>query len=212
MTTITLIRRPAVRGAIVRDGQGDVFSFDATLSEQATDSADLTDHPVETGVDLTDHLKLNPTELQLTGIISGAPFPRQGLPSIDREREAYQQLLELHRRGETVTIVTGLRVYRNMLLTTVTVGRSEGGEQAIRPQCTFREVQFGTAATINIPDGKRRRSGKPSSGKGSQGNEQVKDKTKPENDPDAGASAEAKKAESGEPQGSHLHTRFGGLI
>lgn len=51
-----------------------VIEFDATLSEQHTSSAQVTEHPVETGANITDHVRPMLDKVQLEGFITNTPI------------------------------------------------------------------------------------------------------------------------------------------
>ena len=58
---------------------------DCSLKESHASSSDTTDHAVEKGADITDHVRPKPKKLSLTGLISNAPLtaslsPPQGTP------------------------------------------------------------------------------------------------------------------------------------
>src|SRR5713101_5273233 len=52
----------------------DVITIDATLQEVHKADAEVTEHPVELGADITDHVRPKPVELRIEGIISDTPI------------------------------------------------------------------------------------------------------------------------------------------
>jgi len=56
------------------DGSLGVIDFDATLSEQHTVSVSATQHPIENGSTLTDHVRPNPDALTLDFFITNTPI------------------------------------------------------------------------------------------------------------------------------------------
>lgn len=58
-----------------RFGTKSVITLDATVKEDYTTTAEPTQHPVEKGSDLTDHIILKPDKLSISGIITATPFP-----------------------------------------------------------------------------------------------------------------------------------------
>lgn len=64
------------------DGQERIVQLDAYTSENHEDTVTLTDHPVETGVDITDHAKSAPEFVSLEGTVSNIPMPgKEGVTS-----------------------------------------------------------------------------------------------------------------------------------
>lgn len=57
------------------DGQERVVQLDVYTSENHEDTVTLTDHPVETGVVITDHAKDAPKFVSVEGIVSNVPMP-----------------------------------------------------------------------------------------------------------------------------------------
>lgn len=49
------------------------FEIDAVLSEDRTTECEITDHPVEKGVSITDHARVKPKKLKLECIVSDTP-------------------------------------------------------------------------------------------------------------------------------------------
>lgn len=55
-------------------GQTFSITLDASLHEQHTGTATITDHPVETGSNVTDHIRPDPDMLTIEGIVSNTPL------------------------------------------------------------------------------------------------------------------------------------------
>lgn len=51
-----------------------VIEFDATVSEQHTQTAQVTEHPVETGVNIADHVRPQLGKIQLEGFVTNTPI------------------------------------------------------------------------------------------------------------------------------------------
>lgn len=56
------------------DGSDRVITFDAILDELHESVSQVTEHPVETGVDVTDHVRPLPDRLNLVGYVSNQPI------------------------------------------------------------------------------------------------------------------------------------------
>lgn len=57
------------------DGQERVVQLDVWTSESHEDTVTITDHPVETGVVITDHTRDEPKLVSLEGLVSNVPMP-----------------------------------------------------------------------------------------------------------------------------------------
>lgn len=96
----------------------DIYVF--VSSEDVTREAVASSHPVEEGIDLTDHVRRSPLVLSLTGEIIGAGY-----------EDDIAQLEQLQKSGELVEY-TGVNVLSNALLTrfsTIHDGSIYGGCQ-----------------------------------------------------------------------------------
>ena len=94
-----------------------VLEFDASISETHTDESDVTEHPVEDGSNITDHVRLLPNTFEMSGMITNTPLvylasvqsksPIKGslLPASDRVDEAYAFLRQLQLDGVCETIL-----------------------------------------------------------------------------------------------------------
>lgn len=57
------------------DGEEEeLIVLDATLQEKPTSTIESTDHPVEEGFDISDHVHIKPKELSIEGIVSDSPI------------------------------------------------------------------------------------------------------------------------------------------
>jgi hypothetical protein len=125
---------------------------DVIVTEKFSADAEVTEHPVERGVDIADHIRRKPDSLSVDGVVSDAPLVPGGdvagnrflAPFVDGNRgdRARAALLELFESAALVEVVTPKRIYRNLALTKLetTVDRSSGG--AFRFSATFRQVRF----------------------------------------------------------------------
>lgn len=99
--------------------------FDAVLSESHGGTNEITKHPVETGADITDHIRRQPETLALTGVISNTPlvFLASLTEKPDRAERGYQALKKIKDDGTLVRVLTTLREYDNMVIQSMTVNR-----------------------------------------------------------------------------------------
>jgi hypothetical protein len=54
----------------------DIVYFDLTLSEVYEETSEITSHPVETGVNVVDHVRPNPLTVSLQGYVTNTPLER----------------------------------------------------------------------------------------------------------------------------------------
>jgi Dit-like tail protein len=142
--------------------------LDATLSEAHSVEVEATEHPVESGVNIVDHLRPKPRTLTLEGVVSDTPLadPQDGTQEVryrppakgaeeqvlfakpryekGRAKSAWEHLLALKDSGELVTIATYLAEYKSMALVKLDSTRDAKTGDAVRFTATFREVRIVT--------------------------------------------------------------------
>lgn len=128
------------------------WSFDATTEEQYEDSTEWTDHPVESGLPVSDHAIDQPVRVTLAGVVSESVAGIPGaVPLPDRARQAYDRLLSLKARHQLVTVVTGLRVLQNMGIEKVNLARDARTGLAVHPTVELKEVRLVASVTVPVP-------------------------------------------------------------
>ena len=137
--------------------------LDATTSEVHRRTNRVTDHPVEEGASVSDHIQRMPEELELTGIVSDTPViwlatlfatsPVVGDldSSSARSDIAYKEIHRMMDAGELFTVITRLREYKNMSITSFTVSRDASTGNVIPISLSMREVLTVETATVAAP-------------------------------------------------------------
>lgn len=127
-----------------------LFEFDLVDSESWEDPIDWTDFPVESGISITDHGVIQPVKLTLSGVVTDSPLP-PSIPTLQRARRAYEALIDIAKRRNLVTVVTGVRVLENMAIESVALARDPATGKAVRPVVSLREVRIVQSVTVAIP-------------------------------------------------------------
>ena len=117
----------------------DSITLDALISQSPQYSSEVTEHPVEKGADITDHVRPKSLNLSIEGMISETPIENiqsrilQAKAAIDNfalgklspspptdprgpVRIAYEQLLAIRAEGKVISIVSRLAKYENLVL------------------------------------------------------------------------------------------------
>lgn len=197
MSAVIVAKRPTVT-MIKSQDDAVIIVVDTAETEQHDLSSTITDHPVEEGVDITDHQRPNPDTVTLNCIVSNTPLSNiqkaraeaLGLASPTKQEEAkrgftgvaeqaYAQLKQIRDQGLLVTVTTGLRRYESMALEHLTVPRDSKTYDAIKFTATFkfiRVVQNKLTRVVNskAPNAQRKKSA---------GSQTPKDATKEDVDP-----------------------------
>lgn len=137
------------------------YPLDVAISEDHDFESEVTEHPVEIGADITDHVRARPIRVSLEGVVSDTPIgdvvaQRSQFTLVNGEaftkpsEEAFAFLLAIRDAREPVTIETSLRVFENMILQSLAVPRSSSNGDALRFRATFVQVQLVTNERVTV--------------------------------------------------------------
>ncbi len=148
----SITMRQNTRDAIVlSDNEGDVvdvLQFDAVLVEQHSQTLQVTENPIETGVNISDHCYLSGATLTLVASVADIKMPN-AVPGYEspagRSNYAYQRLVQLERdmaqnKLTPFLIVTSVQTYPNMVMTEISMTRDKNTPQLGRFSMSFREI------------------------------------------------------------------------
>lgn len=107
---------------------GGVF-VDVVISEEHTAAMEIAEHPVESGAKISDHAWRTPYKILLESVVDGA-----------RAVAAYQQLLAIQQEAEPFSLVTGLKVYPNMLIKEIVATRDREHARVLKFTAELQEV------------------------------------------------------------------------
>lgn len=114
-----------------------------TIEEGGTDELEITQHPVQRGAAITDHAYVKPAELVLRVMFAETE---------DRTlEETYQALLDLQASREPFEIVTGKRIYSDMLFKSIGVTTDKVTEQVLAVNCSFKQVILVDVVLTTVP-------------------------------------------------------------
>lgn len=124
--------------------------FDVTKVETMMSKATVTSYGVETGSDISDHVRVEPKAFSLSGLISATPVDEnQQYPA--RLQDLVNDLLELQRKEQLHQLVCVFGVIDNLVITdlTVTYDVTSNGD-AMMIDMALQEVRFAIAETVRI--------------------------------------------------------------
>lgn len=138
------------------------IAFDATVSERHQGKLTVTEHPVETGANITDHAQKEPDVLDISGIISNQPIllniVEQLQPSIpggdpnNRAQDAYTEFQRLQDTAALLEVATEMRDYSNMMITSISVNREARTRNILDIGLSLREFKIASVETIEAPE------------------------------------------------------------
>jgi len=166
------------------DGKTETMALDVCLSATHSSGAAPTNHPVEDGSEITDHVEQKPKDFSFEAFISNDPFTLTdaavgaatgafgNIPgpagkiatgaaagisgallnsdSKNRARDHYNLLRDLQYNSVLVTIITKIRVYGNMLLSSLSVPETD--EDGLSFSGGWKEIRIVQSETVKIPE------------------------------------------------------------
>jgi len=123
-----------------------IGSFEATVTieENAQDDLEITQHPVQDGAVITDHAYKKPVTLniraQYSSVIIGTPID-----------EMYRRLLKLQADRIPMDVVTGKRVYKNMLIKSLAETTNKETSQILSVTFSLQEVILTSVVVVTVP-------------------------------------------------------------
>lgn len=132
---------------------------DVVVSEKHSDTLEITEHPVETGAAISDHAYKRPSEVVMEVGFAGGGALLDFASSLTSSsllgmspRETYQKLLDLQSSRTPFDVVTGKRIYKNMLIRALEVTTDKATENVLSAVLTMREVIVTSTQTVQVAD------------------------------------------------------------
>lgn len=185
--TAFMTRQPAAIDAVV---------LDCSINETHALENEVTDHPVENGADITDHVRPKPDVITIEGLVSNTPMTHAqrtrminqlgitlssasdadyliGVPGY--AEAAFAALRALRDNGTLFTVQTSLYTYNNMVMVSLTVPRNKDIGDALRFTCQCKSIRLVSnqlvPATIQANPAKKIATGKQATGAASAANQ-----------------------------------------
>lgn len=165
--------------AVIRSMGGLVF--DAVFEETHESDLEVTDNPVETGVVVSDHAYMKPLRVKISAGVSDArldifsadPFAS----SAGRSRRAFELLTELQKKAEPFDLQTGLKLYKNMVCTSIRTSQDKDSSAALLFTAELREVIIVNTKVVAYKKTKAGATARQASPTADSGKQQVKEAT-----------------------------------
>lgn len=147
------------------------LTFDAVIEEHHVLEMELTDHPVETGVSITDHTRMKPKVLSIIAGVGNAQVRDRGDPygtGSARMGEAFALLTTLQALAEPFEVQTGLALYENMLCVRLEAVQDKDTDQCLLFRAELREIRIVSTQTVVLTTSLAGKQQTPRSGETSQ--------------------------------------------
>lgn len=149
----------------------DTLVLDASVKEEHVGEVEVTDHPVEQGAAVSDHARPKPEELTIEGVVSNTPLNFiQARRSVTSEgftwttsaqinavrgtpgnaEAAYVTLRAMRDVPKLLTIITALRSYDNMVMTSLKIPRDKETGDVLKFEAKFKQVRIVTNAVTVV--------------------------------------------------------------
>ena len=121
------------------------IALDAVLLEEHNLSSRVTNYPVDRGIEngfeiVSDHIINDPDRLVIQGVVSDTPL--NILSQFNRSIDAFNALVRIHERRDVVTVVSGLKVYTRMALTSLQVPRNLRTGQSLTFNIELQKIEL----------------------------------------------------------------------
>lgn len=167
--------------AIIRSMGGLVF--DAVFEETHEAELEVTDNPVETGVVVSDHAYMKPLRVSLSAGVTDTPLAVSTNDTFasdaGRSRRAFELLTELQKKAEPFDLQTGLKLYQNMVCTSIRTSQDKDSSGALLFTAELREVIIVYTQVVNYPPRKAGATKRQAGAKKDKGEQQGKEVTDP---------------------------------
>lgn len=137
--------------------------IDAVIKETHELRATATEHPVESGSTIVDHIHSDPVTVQIEGVISNTPMSAIGLTVIkslansindqsnNHAEKAFETVERLFAERKPITIATSLKEYQDMVLESLSVERTAHTSSSLHFRATAKQIRIVNQAKISTP-------------------------------------------------------------
>jgi len=125
------------------------LELDVTISENHNLPSVVTNHPVEDGSTVSDHIVIEPRTLTVQGLVSNTPVQIGGGTN-NAIKDTFDELIRIRNARELFTVSTGLDVYSNMFFTNIDIPRDATTGQSLVWTATMQEIQVVASQLVAI--------------------------------------------------------------
>ncbi len=127
------------------------ITVQVVTTENANDVLTITKQPVQQGASITDHAFKEPTAFSMQILFQDNPFTTLS--------KLYQELLDLQESRVPFDVITPKRIYRNMLIASLSQTTDKNTENCLAVSITFQEVILVSVVTTSVPRKRQRNPG-----------------------------------------------------
>ena len=129
--------------------------FDATVNETSTSAAEVTEHPIEQGSNIADHVRKRSDALKLEVVATDYPITAKGrgigaAATPGRAAQIRSKLEGLQKDGVLLIVESGAKLYANQVLKEIGISRDKAIAGALRFTLQFVEMRIVTTETVPV--------------------------------------------------------------
>lgn len=127
-----------------RKGKIGTLELDVVLEEQHDYDSEVTQYPIESGESISDHINLNPVRLTMRGFITQTPVQFLDTNTIlgnDLVQTAFDKLVEIRDNKDVIDVVSGLKVYSDMIINRLSIPRDVRTGQSLQFTAGFTQIK-----------------------------------------------------------------------
>ena len=160
----------------IQDGDKVIIACDAVLSEEHNLTSEATQHEIEDGSLITDHIINRGRTLRLECLVSDDPLTYLQTGMLERtinsttpelfrsklgfglsdengkpSKDAFDQLEKIYEEKRPVTVVTGLKKYDNMVMESLNIPRNKDTVRSLKFDVSFRQIKRVSTKMVSGP-------------------------------------------------------------
>lgn len=136
-----------VNGSFVEANQPSTLNPDVTMEERHSDDVVITEHPVEQGSVISDHIYKLPAHLSLVYDWAAAS-PQNSSQDPGFLRNIYSQVLQLQANATLFQVITGKRLYKNMAIKNIITTSDKATENILDLRLEMQEVLMAVTTSV----------------------------------------------------------------
>lgn len=144
------ILAPRRKALVITDANDTVIlRADGDLDHVHSAESEVSKYPVERGADRADHVRVLPDKYRATLAFSATPL---GQPlQTDRESDVYRTLRALVASSDLVTVISDLRIYRDMKVKAISAPRRVEQGRMLQVEVNFEQLIVSTLQSVAVP-------------------------------------------------------------
>lgn len=129
------------------------IEVDILVQQEHKLESDVTEHPVEDGFPVADHVIRKPVKVSMVVGVSQSPvtwLDKLGSET-DKISNALTAFEQIYKNAQPVTIATPTDIWDNMVMTSASFPRNADNKNLVRIPCDFTQIRKVKVKTVDLP-------------------------------------------------------------